>query len=77
MLTCIGADALDVFDGLDFANEDKRKDIDVVINKLEKSCIGETNETYERYCLNKRDQVSNETVDAYYVDATLVIWKIT
>jgi hypothetical protein len=66
LLTCIGADALDVFDGLDFANEDERKDIDVVINKLEKYCIGETNETYERYCFNKRDQESNETVDAYY-----------
>ena len=24
LLTCIGADALDVFDGLDFANEDDR-----------------------------------------------------
>ena len=36
LLTCIGADALDVFDGLDFANEDDRKDIDVVVNKLEK-----------------------------------------
>ena len=66
LLTCIGADALDVFDGLDFANEDDRKDIDVVVNKLEKYCIGETNETYERYCFNKRDQQSNETADGYY-----------
>ena len=66
LLTCIGADALDVFDGLDFANEDESKYIDVVINKLEKYCIGETNETYERYCFIKRDQESNETVDAYY-----------
>ena len=67
LLTCIGADALDVFDGLDFANEDERKDIDVVVSKLEKYCIGETNETYERYCFNKRDQESHETVDAYFV----------
>ena len=66
LLTCIGADALDVFDGLDFANEDERKDIDVVVSKLEKYCIGETNETYERYCFNKRDQESHETVDAYF-----------
>ena len=69
-----------MFDGLDFANEDDRKDIDVVVNKLEKYCIGETNETYERYCFNKRDQQSNETADAYYTAlrtlgrrATLVI----
>lgn len=38
LLTCIGADALDVFDGLDFANEDERKDIDVIVKKLEKYC---------------------------------------
>ena len=69
-----------MFDGLDFANEDDRKDIDVVVNKLEKYCIGETNETYERYCFNKRDQQSNKTADAYYTAlrtlgrrATLVI----
>ncbi|XP_028409422.1 uncharacterized protein K02A2.6-like [Dendronephthya gigantea] len=66
LLTCIGADALDVLDGLDFANEEERKDIDVVVSKLEKYCIGETNETYERYCFNKRDQESHETVDAYF-----------
>ncbi|CAB4017254.1 Hypothetical predicted protein [Paramuricea clavata] len=66
LLTCIGADALDVFDGLDFANEDERKDIDIVVSKLEKYFIGETNETYERYCFNKRDQKSHETVDAYF-----------
>ena len=66
MLTCIGADALDVFDGLDFANEDEKKDIDVVVKKLEKYCIGETNETYERYRFSKREQASNETVDTYF-----------
>jgi hypothetical protein len=66
LLTCIGADALDVFDGLDFANEEERKDIDVVVSKFEKYCIGETNETCERYCFNKRDQESHETVDAYF-----------
>ncbi|CAB3978166.1 Hypothetical predicted protein [Paramuricea clavata] len=60
------ADALDVFDGLDFANEDERKDIDVVVSKLEKYGIGETNETYGWYCFNKRDQESHETVDAYF-----------
>ena len=66
MLTCIGADALDVFDGLVFANEDEKKDIDVVVKKLEKYCIGETNETYERYRFSKREQASNETVDTYF-----------
>ena len=31
LLTCSGADALHVFDGLDFANEDERKGIDAVV----------------------------------------------
>lgn len=60
LLTCIGADALDVFDGLDFETDAQKKDIDVVLKKLEKYCIGETNETYERYRFNKREQEPNE-----------------
>ena len=47
LLTCIGSDALDVYEGLEFANEDDKKDIDVVLQKLQRYCIGETNEIYE------------------------------
>ena len=65
-MTCIGEDALDVFDGLDFANADEKKDIDVVVAKLKKYCIEETNETYERNYFNRRDQASKETVNAYF-----------
>ena len=43
----LGADALDIVDGLNFANDKERKDIDVVLEKLEVRCVGETNETYE------------------------------
>ena len=31
LLTCIGSDALDVYEGLEFENEDDRKDIDIVL----------------------------------------------
>ena len=65
LLTCIGADALEIVDGLNFANEDERKDIDVVLEKLEVFCVGETNEIYERYQFNKRDQESGESIDSY------------
>ena len=65
LLTCIGSDALDVYEGLEFANEDDKKDIDVVLQKLQRYCIGETNEIYERYRFNKRDQEPNESLDAY------------
>ena len=49
LLTCIGSDALDVYEGLEFETEDDKKDIDIVLQKLQRYCIGETNEIYERY----------------------------
>ena len=55
LLTCLGADALEIVDGLNFTNDEKRKDIDVVLEKLEVFCVGETNEIYEQYQFNKRD----------------------
>ncbi|CAG2219480.1 unnamed protein product [Mytilus edulis] len=64
-LTCIGADALEIFDGFVFANEGETNDIDAVIEKFENFCIGKTNETYERYCFNKRDQEQGENIDTY------------
>ena len=65
LLTCIGSDALDVYEGLEFEREDDKKDIDIVLQKLQRYCIGETNEIYERYRFNKRDQEPNESLDAY------------
>lgn len=65
LLTCIGSDALDVIDSMEFESEDQRKEPDVILEKMEKYCIGECNETYERYVFNRRDQESNESVDAY------------
>ena len=65
LLTCLGADALEIVDGLNFANDEERKDIDVVLEKLELFCVGETNEIYERYQFNKRDQESGESIDSY------------
>ena len=65
LLTCIGSDALDVYDGFEFASPKQMKDIDIIFQKFEKYCVGETNETYERYCFNKRDQNQNESVDVY------------
>ena len=62
LLTCIG---LDVIDSVEFESEDQRKEPDVILEKMEKYCIGECNETYERYVFNRRYQESNESVDAY------------
>lgn len=65
LLTCFGPDALEIVDGLSFATEEERKDIEVVLEKLEAFCVGETNEIYERYHFNKRDQESGESADSY------------
>ena len=56
---------MDVYDGFEFASPEQMKDMDIIFQKFEKYYVGETNETYERYCFNKRDQNQNESVDAY------------
>jgi hypothetical protein len=48
-LSCIGPDALDIYDGLSFASDDERNNIDTVIAKFEQYCIGSINETYEAF----------------------------
>ena len=53
------------FDGLSFDTEADRQDINKVLEKLEAYCIGETNETCERYVFNKRDQQQGESFDSY------------
>ena len=63
LLSCIGSDVLDIFDGLSFDTEADRQDITKVLEKLEEYCIGETNKTYERYVFNKREQQQGESFD--------------
>lgn len=64
-LTCMGSDALRVFDGLKFQNAEDKEKIDAVIKAMDEFCIGQTNEIYERYTFNKWDREPNETIDAY------------
>lgn len=65
LLTCIGGDALDIYDGLPFQNDDERDNINVVLQKFEEFCLGEVNETYEAYVFHKRHQQTNENIDTY------------
>ena len=46
LLTCIGGDALSVYDGLKFQNDEDRKNIIKVLQVLEDFCIGQANEIY-------------------------------
>ena len=65
LLTCIGTEALDVYNGLPFANEAEKTDITVVIQKLEDFCIGKTNVIFERYKFNRREQQEGEMIESF------------
>ena len=64
LLTCIGSEALDVYDGLPF-DENERQNVAVVLQKFEEFCLGEVNETYESYMFFCRNQDAGETVESY------------
>ena len=48
-ITCIGANALEIYNGLLFESEAHRKNMANIMELMEKHCIGTTNVTYERY----------------------------
>ena len=64
-LSCIGDDALEMFEGMDFSSEEDRTKYDVVLQKFGELCLGETNETYERFIFNSRAKSDEESVDQY------------
>lgn len=64
-LSVIGEDAMEIFDGMDFTPETNRQVFSKVIKKFEEFCIGETNETYERFIFNRRSQEENKSIDQY------------
>ena len=56
---------MDVIDAMEFDTEDQRKDPEIILGKMENYCIGECNETKERYVFNRGNQETGESVDAY------------
>ena len=62
-ITCIGPDAIEIYNGLPFASKEEKKDIDKVTELFGKHCIGESNVIYERYILNNRNQEPGESFD--------------
>lgn len=61
-LHTLGIDGLEVYNGLELQAEHTVKD---VLAAFDKHFIGETNETYERFTFNKRDQKQDETIEDY------------
>ena len=67
-LACIGSEAYQLFQTLQFAEETDRQDIEKVTDAFQRHCIGEVNVTHERYVFNRRVQDSGETFDAFLAD---------
>ena len=64
-LSVIGEEALELFEGMHFETETDRQVLSKIVERFEEFCIGETNETYERFVFNRRNQEENESVDRY------------
>ena len=65
LISCLGEDAMEIMDGLTFDAPADKKDPEKNILAFTNFCIGESNETFERYCFFTRDQNESETIDSY------------
>ena len=62
-VTCIGSNALEVYNSLLFEREDDKMVMSKVLEIMEKHCIGQTNVIYERYCFNNKNQENGESLN--------------
>ncbi len=46
LLACIGTDAYNIFDAMQFDSENDRQDPNQIIESFERHCVGETNKVY-------------------------------
>ena len=59
-LHTLGAEGLTIFNGLEL---DDSATVDQIISAMDTHFIGKTNEIYERFVFNKRDQKEGESFD--------------
>lgn len=67
-LACVGTEAYEIFQTMEFEDDNDRADIDKIVDAFQKYCVGEVNVTYERYLFNKRTQNASETFDNFLSD---------
>ena len=72
-ITCLGAEALKIFNGLTYEASGDEKKMNKVLEQMDKHCIGEINVTYERFCFNRRNQGEHESVDKYITALTELV----
>ena len=63
-LYSVGPDAVKIYNSFDLSDENRRK-LSEIIKQFDNFAISETNETYERYDFNSRDQKEGESIDDY------------
>ena len=61
----IGDEGLKIIKTFTYAVGENQNDSRVVMDKIEKHCIGDVNKIYERYYFNKRDKIPMEAVDSF------------
>ena len=70
LLTCAGAQAIDVYNTLDIGENDKYEDIKT---KLEGFCAPKKNETYERFVFRNTKQEEGEQFDSFQKNWSLAV----
>ena len=73
-LSAMGEEALEIYEGVTFNPPESSKVLDSVVQKFEEYCIGQTNETFERYLFHSRSQKEDESID-HYVSALRTLAK--
>ena len=63
-LYSIGPEAVKIYNSFDLSKENRKK-LSEIFKGFDNFAIGETNETYEGYVFNSRDQKEGEAIDAY------------
>ena len=62
-LSVIGVDLLESFDGMDLSPETDHEIPNNIVKKLKEICIGNTNETDEKFIFNRHNQEENKSVN--------------
>jgi len=66
LLHTLGDEALDVYNGFSFTTPDSERTVKQITDAFEQYAVGETNETYERFTFNKRQQSEGESFESFY-----------
>ena len=65
LLHSMGSVGLKIYNSLEFTDQEDKEEIKTIIKKMDEYIIGDTNETYERYKFNRRNQAEGENIDEY------------